>query len=158
MGYRFFGFFAACETAHEALIDDALARWPLARGKSTSAPFTGIGFSFPDYERGATDEETTRLEAPLNTIEQDLADFSRRWPGVTFVWMEADCSGGTCFYEGFTCRDGEALFRHPYGRTLGPLLAALGVQAGPDESFEPFTRGYFYDAPRLSALDHSYWH
>jgi hypothetical protein len=67
----------------------------LARGKSTSAPFTGIGFSFPGCERGATDGEAARLEAPLNTIEQDLADFSRRRPGLTFVWMEADCSGGT---------------------------------------------------------------
>jgi hypothetical protein len=159
MAYRFFGFFAACATAREALIDDALARWPLARGKSISAPFTGIGLSFPDYERGATDEEVERLEAPLNTIEEDLAEFSRRWPGLTFVWMQADCSGGTCFYEGFTCRDGEVLSRHPYGRTLSPLLAALGVQTGPDEIFEPFARGYFYDAPSLpSALDHSYWH
>jgi hypothetical protein len=157
MGYRFFGFFAVCETAHEALIDDALGRWPVARGKRIRAPFTGIGMSFPDYERGATDEEVTRLEAPLNTIEDDLAVFSGHWLGVTFVWMEADCFGGTCFYEGFACRDGKVLFRHPSSQMLGPLLAALGVQAKPDESFEPFARGYFYDARCLNTLDNSYW-
>lgn len=125
----------------------ALGRWPFCTAKAIATPFQGFGLCAPDPERDAnSDEEYERLlELPF-AVERGLAEFSREFPAAKFVFIDADCFGGTCIYTGFVAQAGEVLLKVEKAETgtesLQRLLAPLGVQLK-SGYFAPFVRGYW---------------
>jgi hypothetical protein len=144
MGFRFQGFFS---DGDEAVMAAALQRWRFCTAKPMAIPFHGFGLRAPDPDREAeSDEEYERLlELPF-AVERGLAEFSRDFPEAIFVFIDAECFGGTCIYTGFVAQDGEVRLRiaaeQPGTESLQRLLDPLGVriEAG---YFAPFTRGYW---------------
>lgn len=125
----------------------ALTRWPFCMARSITDPFRGFAMLAPDPDREAdTEAEYERLlELPF-AVMSDLAEFSREYPDFTFVFIDADCFGGTCVYTGFVVQAGEVRLRvaddKPGVEQLQLLVQALGVrlQSG---YFAPFARGYW---------------
>jgi hypothetical protein len=144
VGYRFRGFFS---DGDDAAMAAALDRWPFCTAKATADPFRGFGLRAPDPDSEAdSDEEYERLVGLPLAVERGLADFSRRFPTSTFVFIDADCVGGTCVYTGFVAQAGEVRLRveevRPGPEPLQRLVAALGVrlQSG---HFAPLARGFW---------------
>ena len=142
MGYRFRGFFS---DGNAAVMAVAVSRWPFCSAKLISDPFFGFGLRAPDAEQEAdTDEEYEQLLEQAFAIECGLVEFSRGFPAATFVYIDADCIGGTCVYTGFVAHDGVISLRIAEAQA-GPeqlrlLLRPLGVQL-PSGCFPPFVRG-----------------
>ena len=147
MSYSYYGFFAA---ADGAVLEAALRRWPGCRGCMVDTPFTGIGLACPDPNDPAAEDEVQARFALVGDVEHGLPSWSRAFPAIVFVYLEAECFGGICLYGGYACQDGAILARESItGRTvdesaagLRRLLAYLGVQRD-GHYFEPFERGYF---------------
>lgn len=137
MGYRFRGFF--CDGGPE-VGEAAVRRWPWCRWKSLTVPFAGVGV------RGAPGAAVYADGAEADAERADALAFAADFPGVTFVWVEAECFGGGCEYAGWAARDGAVLLTEPPdGPGCDPLrrlLAPLGVLP-PDGYFAPFVRGYW---------------
>ena len=76
-------------------------------------------------------------------VENDLPEWSRAFPSVTFAFIEADCFGGYCEYSGYCCRDGEVSNRRSResGGSLEALAAGVGLEIA--SPFAPFVRGFF---------------
>jgi len=147
MGWQFAGFFAH---ADEAALEAALRAWPGCQGRVITEPFHGIGVAVPShaFTYGDSDEEQEQAEELAWAIEQELVVWSRRYPATRFVFISADCFGGTCQYEGYVCEDGAILLRaqdpdEGEGGALPRLVRALGVELATPPFFEPLTRGFF---------------
>jgi hypothetical protein len=144
VGYRFRGFFS---DGDETVMSAAHDRWRFCTVKPIATPFHGFGLRAPDPDREAeSDEEYERLlELPF-AVERGLAEFSRGFPEAQFVYIDADCFGGTCIYTGFVAQAGEVHLRVAEAQlgteSLQRLLEPLGVrvQSG---YYAPFTRGYW---------------
>src|SRR5262249_28655254 len=109
LGYRFRGFFS---DGDDTAMTAAVCRWPYCSAKAITAPFRGFGLRAPDPDREAeSDEEYERLLALPHAVEDGLAEFSRAFPGAKFVFIDADCFGGTCIYTGFVAQAGEVSLR-----------------------------------------------
>jgi hypothetical protein len=144
VGYRFQGFFS---DGDEAVMAAALSWWPFCTANPIATPFQGFGLRAPDPDREAkSDEDYERLlELPF-AVERGLTEFSRGFPAAKFVFIDADCVGGTCIYTGFVAQAGEVTLRvegaKPGTESLQRLLLPLGVrlEAG---YFAPFARRYW---------------
>jgi hypothetical protein len=142
LGYRFTGFFI--DRNDTELVAGIQSRWPLLETQPIYNPFRGFGFCFPDYNRCRTDEEAEAILEQSYAAENDLPAFSAERPDVTFLWVEADCSGGACFYAGYACRSGVVLLRESESKdALARLVRMFGVELGANGFFKPFTRGFF---------------
>ncbi|HEX8035763.1 MAG TPA: hypothetical protein VF510_18035 [Ktedonobacterales bacterium] len=148
MGYVFAGFFARADTP---ILQAALRRWPGCRGRLITTPFPGIGVAVNDHiltYGGSTEEEYEQAEELAWAIEQELVEWSRQYPTICFVFLHAECFGGTCLCEGYVCQDGVIHARaqdtdEDNAEALPLLVRALGVELGTLPHFEPFTRGFF---------------
>ena len=143
MGYRFSGFFI--DQDDPQLVDRIRTRWPLLHAQPIHSPFLGYGFAFPDHERCLSDEEAEAILEQRDSASDELPVFSASYPDATFLWVDADCFGGTCLYSGYGCRDGHILVKEesPTTNSLRPLVQVFGVELRPDQYFSPFTRGFF---------------
>lgn len=125
----------------------ALDRWPFCTAKSIDTPFHGFGLRAPDPDRGAeSDEEYERLMELPFVVERGLVEFSLLFLTAMFVFIDADCFGGTCIYTGFVVQAGEVRLRMEEAQAgaepLQRLLEPLGVQLQSGH-FAPFNRGYW---------------
>lgn len=143
MGYSFEGFFVACEVEREHIVAYALARWPGCQAKQIHQPFRGLGVSVPDYNEALTAEEAERRWALLDQVGEEVWWLSQNYSHLTFVWIHAECFGGTCIYDGEVYRDGLMLAEERGEGALSRLVAHLGISLPPSEFFVPFVRGYF---------------
>jgi hypothetical protein len=143
MTYVFNGFFASLSSEREALLSDIRSRWPGCSARPVDSPFRGIGVSLPDYgEAPSVEEAEWRMEL-LDAVWDGLPELSRDYPGVTFVWIDAFCSG-RCFHEGTVYRNSQTLAEEKgFEGALTPLVVWLGCSLPPNEYFEPFERGWF---------------
>jgi hypothetical protein len=142
MGYRFWGCFAKCpdEKSAKEIIRSASEKWPDAKSKIIKEPFFGIGVSMPDF-RDAQDDETYEKTF---AIEEQLPEFSKNFPEQNFVYVEADCFGGTCLYEGYICKKGEVIFKAKSEKdSLIKLMKEIKVKLDKKGHFKPFERGFF---------------
>lgn len=75
-------------------------------------------------------------------VEDGLADWSSKFPGIKFAFVEADGRGHNTLYSGFVCQDGKKLKVQDPDR-LGhmKLLSEVGIRV--ERYFPPFERGYF---------------
>jgi hypothetical protein len=71
----------------------------------------------PEHELtyGDTDEEQEQARELAYALEDELVDWSQQYPHVKFVFINADCFGGTCFYAGYMCQNGVVLERARFG-------------------------------------------
>ncbi len=141
MAYWFQGIFAAVadEVTISAVCQEIRDLWPQAVCRHIHAPFPGVGVSrTADALNGHVEQ---------CQLDEELQGWTRRFPDLTFVRLEAVCFG-SCDYEGAVWRNGELLWREE-GDDRGDaplitLLHYLGVTST-EGYFEPFTRGYFDD-------------
>lgn len=147
MGFTFRGFFARCENP-EDMAAAAYKAWPKIRCKIITEPFYGLGASMPDLVGAVAlhnpdnDKDDEALYEELDALEEGLPAWSRNYPGTLFVYVFADCFGGTCLYEGYLCKNGKQIKQVPASVSgLEELLSALGVAA--DKPFQPLTRNFF---------------
>src|SRR5690348_17345751 len=130
MGFQFAGLFAQGE---RTLLDAALDRWPGCHGRLITEPFHGIGIVVPSriLAYGDTDEEEQARELAY-ALENELVDWSKHYPNVQFVFINADYFGGTCFYSGYVCQNGMTLDRVKNASRsddgLPRLVRVLGVK------------------------------
>ena len=143
MGYHFRGFFS---DGDEAVMTAALDRWPFCSAKAITEPFHGFGVRAPDPDESDTDEEYDRLVELSGAVEDGLTALSQVFPAARFVFVDADCHGGTCVYTGFAAQAGEVFVRVDDvavgTESLERLLEPLGVRLA-DGYFAPFERGYW---------------
>lgn len=143
MGYQFKGIFCDGDSiVMEAILD----QWPICTGRVISESFSGFGIRCPDPDLETdTDEEYDALDEQVFAFEQAIEGISSEFHNLLFVYVHADCFGGTCVYRGFVARDGRIQDTvdsvEPGFANLKRLLAPLGVQSV--DPFPPFVRGYW---------------
>lgn len=143
MGFQFAGFFAQ---AAPDVLRAALNRWPGCRGRLITEPFHGLGVAVSPYALtyGDSDDEQEQAQVLAWALEDGLVEWSQRYPNVRFVFLIADCAGGTCLYSGYVCQNGAITDRaEPDTDTLSRLVRALGVELDDSAYFAPLARGFF---------------
>lgn len=138
---------AVSPETRRSILDAAAVHWPHIRRPQDGKSYEDRAiFALPEMTSylHKTPEDSSRVISQNFGVHDGLAEWSRRFPDVVFAFIEVDCFGGQCLYEGFCCQAGEVTLtapRNPGGSLLG-LLAAVGIEL---ESlyFEPFVRGYF---------------
>jgi hypothetical protein len=147
VGFRFTGIFL-----HEDILPvEALeANWPGCRVRRIAPPCGGVGVAFAsddDDDDDTRDDESPDADVAVDDAQRRVGAWSQRHPGQPIAYVAADCFGGICLYEGFTCLDGRVIDIVPLTRRgdggLTRLLQRLGIELGPDEDFPPLRRGYF---------------
>jgi len=138
MGYEFQGFFVEHE---DQLFRAIQSRWPREHVREFSEPFHGIGLK----ERSRADVEFCDSDyEQIPITEDELPSFSKQFPESTFVYIDARCHGGICFYDGFACKNGEIVQQCSDSEdSLGTLLAHFDIREGPRPFFQPFQSGFF---------------
>src|SRR5690349_21157473 len=134
MGWQFAGFFARADAV---VMQAALERWPETRGRLITEPFPGIGIAVPEkaLTYGEPHGDQAAAQELAWTVEQQLPPWSAQYPATTFVFLRADCWGGFCFYEGYSCQNGEILMTakddqeesNDGGGALRQLVGKLGI-------------------------------
>jgi hypothetical protein len=137
MGYVFDGCFARYVPGPAEAMRE---RWPHARVRRIERPFDGVCLRLPWVI------ETEEVQELVYRFRDELPEWSRSFPGVTFVQVMAECFGGSCEYEGYVCRDGRKVLEEPFHPdALGRLMAAIGVTLKDGYYFEPFTREFAWE-------------
>ncbi len=149
MPFNFSGIFATTSDDPHALLKTFRARFGgLAR--SIESPFSGFGVShvgraislFPDDPDGGPDPDAEALAI-------ELVEFSATCPNATFVFLYAECFGGTCEYAGFAFRAGRRIHDEPFRDVAGDtgplkrLVSCLGIELDGHGYFEPLSRDFF---------------
>jgi hypothetical protein len=136
---------AVDEAMRLRLLQSTEARWPfLRRPRNRSLCTDRLILALPELTDYLFDDDAT-YEARLaenDKVKEELSTWSSEFPEPTYVYVEADCFGGTCLYSGYACRAGEVVARHEPNRGVHTLLLRhVGIETY--GAFPPFTRGYF---------------
>lgn len=113
-------------------------------GRTFEKPFVGLGVRLVSPAVNTDADDGTD-----NDYATALIKFSERYPATTFVYLYAECFGGSCEYAGFAFRGGQRIHDDPFRDVgedysiLSRLVAHLGVQTG--GYFEPLERNFFGD-------------
>jgi hypothetical protein len=125
---------------------EALARWPFLRLPRDASPRPGhLLLALPEMTEYLFEDEAAYEKAvdAFWQVEEQLASWSEGSPGISLAFIEADCLGGTCIYDGFVCQGGTVLERvenEKDGHVR--LLRRVGIEID-GTFFLPFTRGFF---------------
>src|SRR5687768_6638987 len=143
---------AAGDDEARRLIEAAMSDLPHVAARRFDAPFDGVlaGVDWQrlledyheDPSRFAYADEDAAHDGIAEGVRQGLPALSRRFPGKPFAYVDIDCFGGTCFYEGCIVIDGSVdatIARSQRGHL--ELLARLGV-GELAWHFPPFERGF----------------
>ena len=117
-------------------------KFPLFNVKMFSKDFNGIiGQAYLDDIYTNDDEEYEKILGEIY-IENKLINFSKIYPNKIIGYIEMDCHGGLCLYEGFVVKNGELIFRQEYKNNGHiDILKRININyEGP--FFEPFTRTF----------------
>ncbi len=129
--------------ADKALMKEASKRWPEAKCKAIEGPFKGMAIASPYINKADTEEEYEKANDVGYDLEENLPEFSKQYPETVFVFVEVDCTGGTCLYKGYVCKNGETIAKEKGKGALKPLINHLGIELNGEQFFEPFKRGFF---------------
>jgi len=113
--------------------------------KMFSNDFYGIiGQAYLDEIYTENDEEYEKILGEIY-IDNRLINFSKMYPNKIIGYIEMDCHGGVCFYEGFAVKNGEVIFRQENKKDghIDILKKINTNYTGP--FFEPFTRKFLGD-------------
>jgi hypothetical protein len=143
---------AAGDDEARRLIEAAMSDLPHVAARRFDAPFDGVlaGVDWQrlledyheDPSRFAYADEDAAHDGIAEGVRQGLPALSRRFPGKPFAYVDIDCFGGTCLYEGCIVIDGSVdatIARSQRGHL--ELLARLGV-GELAWHFPPFERGF----------------
>ena len=130
------------------ILNAARQKWKGCLARYVDKPFSGVAFADPGADRcyplvfnTARQEEHERI---AKSMRDDLLSWSEKFSSTIFVFIQVDCFGGVCEYEGFVVHNGINLCMHEGKDALKKLLAYLDVDIDDNENFEPFTRGFFH--------------
>jgi hypothetical protein len=142
MTYLFRGFFTRASNAaptHQ-VSDAVIHRWFDVHMRVVGQPFPGIAVQLADRPAGVFDEDAEELEA-------NILQLSKQFPQAQFVFIDVECFGGICMYQGYICSNGHVLMREDTEEDgpepLRRLLHYIGVELDEHGYFEPFERGFF---------------
>lgn len=157
MSYTLTCIVARCDDAKavDAILDAAMGSFRFMARRRLETPFKGLIVAYDsqavweDYEAHPekypfANEDEAYEGLNSEQVYLDLLEFSRRFPQQLFGFIDVDCFGGVCGYDGHVVRAGEALFTTATAASDGhqQVLRQLGLVT-PEWYFEPFTRGYF---------------
>ncbi|SRR6266487_3548835 len=151
MSYLFRGFFLRESDVVQPLqvVEAAQRHWWDARIRPVGQPFPGIAVQLADRPQGVFDADAEELEA-------DLLQWSKSFPQAQLVFIDVECSGGTCLYQGYICSNGRILKREDTGQEghapLRRLLRYIDVELDERGYFAPFERSFFTDQRITIAL------
>ena len=142
MSYLFRGFFTRASDAVPTLqvIDEVHRHWCDVRIRLVGNPLPGIAVQLADRPEDVFDENAEELEA-------DLLNWCKLFPQAQLVFIDVECSGGTCLYQGYVCNNGHVLMREDTEEEgpepLRRLLRYIGVELDERGYFAPFERDFF---------------
>ena len=84
MSFHLMAFFAK---ADETLMEEAMKKWPKAKGKAIDAPFKGIGIASPYINKADNEEEYEKANDIGYDLEEHLPEFSKQHPETVFVFV-----------------------------------------------------------------------
>jgi hypothetical protein len=154
VGYNLRCAIARCADDAQAarLTAAAVELLPHVSARRFADPFDGVlaGSEYQDVWEACSDDparfayasEDEAMGAILYGILDGLPVLSLRFPGVAFAYVDLDCFGGTCLFDGHVVVDGDVVFRLPRAAHSGhvELIGKLGVKIG--WHFPPFARGF----------------
>jgi hypothetical protein len=117
-----------------------------------AAPFAGVIAGY-DYNRTHEDivarfaahgypDEDAASEDAYGAIDNRMPQLSSAFAARPFAYVNVDCFGGTCMYDGYVVKDGEVLHSEPFSSASHVrLFEYLGVRDA-QWHFAPFTRGF----------------
>ena len=79
----------------------------------------------------------------ISEFEDHINDFSKKFPEKSFAYIDVDCFGGICFYEGFIVKNGEINYRQKHTNDGHIKLLEKLNKSFKEWNFEPFTRDFF---------------
>jgi hypothetical protein len=144
MSYLFRGFFlrASDEIQPLPVIEAVQRHWYNVRIRPVGQPFPGIAVQLADRPPDVFDEDAEELEA-------DLSHWSKLFPQAQLVFIDVECSGGKCLYQGYVCCNSRILMREDTEeegpKPLRRLLRYIGVELDERGYFAPFERSFFED-------------
>ncbi len=149
MGIQFYGCFLSTNETQK-ILDWIKNKIPFCTAKRIFHPFIGIGIKCPnenDLPPYATDDDLEAVYEQIDLFEGMLVELSRNYPNLNFAFLEADCFGGTCIYNGYVLNNGVQILKIDEAE-VGPqnlikLLQPLDIKLKTDGYFEPLTRNYF---------------
>lgn len=101
------------ETARLRALNSALARWPfLDPAHKFVSSADRLVINLPNLTENSFDDEEN-YDACLDQnyqVRNELPEWSKEFPDVTFAFIELDSFGSTSLYSGFVCRAGALLF------------------------------------------------
>jgi hypothetical protein len=144
MSYLFRGFFLRASDGVQPLrVIEAVQRcWFSARIRPVGQPFPGIAVQLADRPPDVFDADAEELEA-------EISQWSKHFPQALLVFIDVECVGGKCLYQGYICKDGHILLREDTEEEgpepLRRLLRFIGVELDERGYFAPFERSFFED-------------
>ena len=148
MSYLFRGFFLRASDVVQPfqVIEAAQHHWCDIRIRPVGEPFPGIAIQLADRPADV-------FEADAEELEADILQWSKLFPQAQLVFIDVECSGGACLYQGYICSNGHILKREDTGQegptSLRRLLRYIGVELDERGYFAPFERSFFTD-PRIT--------
>jgi hypothetical protein len=148
MSYLFRGFFLRASDVVQPLqvIEAAQRHWFNIRIRPVGQPFPGIAVQLADRPPDVFDADAEELEA-------DISHWSKLFPKAQLVFIDVECFGGKCLYQGYICSDGRILMREDTEEEgpepLRRLLRYIGVELDERGYFAPFERSFF-EAQRIT--------
>jgi hypothetical protein len=118
--------------------------FPLFNVKTFSTVFNGIIGQADVKQICAEIDDDEKSEEILDAIfiEDKLIDFSKIYPNKIFGYIEMDCSGGICLYEGFVVKNGGKIIKQECEHE-GHINILKKINKNYDGYFfEPFTREF----------------
>lgn len=128
--------------------------FPLAKVKEFHSDFHGI---VAQVERDAlmrecAVEDVQDLEEELALIDERTIEFTKHFPKKIFVYIEVDCFGGICHYDGFSVKDGIKILTQE-STDSGHISLLKSIFPKYERIyFEPFTRDFFIQKGRIEGV------
>lgn len=113
MGYHTQNIITAFESeTDEEIIAEMRTFFPLANVKEFHSDFHGIVAQMERDElmRKCTTNGVQDIEEELAIIDERMIEFTKRFPKKIFVYIEVNCFGGYCSYDGFSVKNGIKIF------------------------------------------------
>lgn len=91
-------------------------------------------------------------EKVIFSFSNNVILFSKKFPNRKFAFIDVNCFGGVCFYEGFIAQNGKVIFEEA-SNEIGHIN--LLQQINPHFSgsyFEPFTRNFFTKKGKIEGI------
>jgi hypothetical protein len=154
------GFYLRCAIAKvddDALADKIAAQMtslfpPFVKVRRFASPFAGVIAGY-DYTKTHEDivenfaahgypDEDAAYEDAYEGVDNRMRQLSSAFAALPFAYVNVDCFGGTCMYDGYVVKDGEVLHSEPFSSAAHVrLFEYLGVRDA-QWHFAPFTRGF----------------